>query len=149
MAKQYGLQGKTEPPPACHNGSSRSNVQTLNRHVVEQLIHYGIHAMGISPCFGIPNLQAHGGGGSWEEDWTVHASLRKMVWSMMWAGFIPIFHGDACLYEHDCVGILSGDVLMELLGTEPEDETTITTTTTTTTMTVPFWPMNAIFFDQH
>jgi len=137
-AKEYGLTGKSEPPTSrsfepttsTHDNSTiddqlehrqryamqglaqtRSSVQALNRMVVESLLHRGINAVGISPCFGIPTMQAHGGGS------TTIQLLQDAVHAALNAGLIPVLHGDACLYGPDDVGILSGDTVMEMLGT--------------------------------
>jgi isopentenyl phosphate kinase len=122
-AKEYGLKGQTTPPlnddvtrtnqTQIHGlAVTRLSVQTLNRHVVAALIREGVNAIGISPCFGIPNLQAHGGTESLQ-------SLQSVVHSALQAGLVPVLHGDACLYGNAAAGILSGDTLMEMLGTAP------------------------------
>jgi hypothetical protein len=74
-AKAYGLKGQTEKPQNSSNYSSLDNterrfrmqgvsetrlsVQNLNRIVVSSLVDHGINSVGISPCFGIPHLQAY------------------------------------------------------------------------------------------
>ena len=131
QAREYGLQGKTEAPPTSTvvkqqqdrnttallqykmQGIARTrlSVQTLNRLVVSALMDVNLAAIGISPCFGIPHLQAHGGTAE-----TVDA-LRTVVYETITAGLVPVLHGDACLYGTNDGGILSGDTLMEMLGT--------------------------------
>lgn len=157
-AKEFGLQGKRDPPPRLHPPPSSStppssgetdeerkgrkrrtmqglaetrlSVQTLNRHVVEALVNHGVNAVGISPCFGIPSMQAHGGGGnsgssdSGSDDFDAVRSLRRVVETTLRAGLVPVLHGDACLYGEPGgdgigAGILSGDTLMEMLGGAP------------------------------
>lgn len=89
--------------------ATRISVQKLNNFVVASLVDHGLPAIGISPCFGIPDVQAHGGKG--EEN------LRRAVYNTLEAGLIPVLHGDACLWGDDGdVGILSGDTVMEILG---------------------------------
>jgi isopentenyl phosphate kinase len=92
---------------------TRLSVQKLNHAVVVSLIQHGLPAIGISPCFGIPDVQAHGGGD------TARDNLQRAVWSAVRAGLVPVLHGDAGLWGRDDVGILSGDVVMEMLGTAP------------------------------
>ena len=123
-AKDYHLKGQNKPPPINATLSSdekrvrmrgvaetRLSVQTLNRFVVKSLLDHGVNANGISPCFGIPGLQAHA---SQQEEPIRH--LRQVVKDTLDAGIVPVLHGDACLYGNDG-GILSGDTIMELLGT--------------------------------
>lgn len=147
-AKEYGLKGRDGPPPSdidrpnvCstdqdqegHRESMKStsgstsaakrraymlkglsatrlSVQKLNHHVVASLVDHGLPAIGISPCFGIPDVEAHGGG---EEN------LQTVVYEALEAGLVPVLHGDACLWGQQDVGILSGDVVMEILGVSP------------------------------
>ena len=123
-AKQYELEGKSSAPPtsdAIYDDSyqnrqmlglaeTRLSVRTLNHHVVSSFIKHGIHAVGISPCFGVPGMQAHGAGS--EESLL---ALQQLIYSTLQAGLIPVLHGDACLYGRRGAGILSGDTLMELL----------------------------------
>lgn len=92
---------------------TRQSVQTLNRLVVGNLIRHGVNAVAISPCFGIPNMQAHGGGGE------ARSSLTVILRETLSAGLVPVLHGDACLYGRDGAGILSGDVLVEAIGQMP------------------------------
>ena len=136
-AKEFGLQGQTQEPPTssllstCPSipnetkdevskhtmqgiATTRLSVQKLNRMVVESMIDQGLHAVGISPCFsGIPNLQAHGGTAP-----ETTQGLYRLLLTTLRAGLIPVLHGDACLYNGPSRGgILSGDILMELIGT--------------------------------
>jgi isopentenyl phosphate kinase len=130
-AKEYGFKGQsTAPPPTTSSHTSwdlskirrqkhgltktRLSVQHLNRLVVEELVNQGVNAVGISPCFGIPGLQAHVTLQGHQRD-----SLQMSVYDTLQAGLIPVLHGDACLYGNDDVGILSGDTLMEILGVQP------------------------------
>jgi isopentenyl phosphate kinase len=136
VAKEYGLSGKTEPPPAApttnsnegttensHDnwedrdrrillglGRTRQSVQKLNQIILAAFLEQDIPAVTISPCFGIPNLQAHGG------DHCAQEAFRSVVESAVKAGLIPIIHGDAGLYGTDDVGILSGDTIMKIIG---------------------------------
>jgi len=121
-AKEFGLEGKSEAPESLTTGrdlsdeqrrydmrglaETRISVQTLNRVVVSSLLDHGVNAVGISPCFG-NGMEAHSGDGE---------SLSSVVKSTLKAGLVPVLHGDACLWGEQGVGILSGDVLMELIG---------------------------------
>lgn len=122
-AKDHGLKGHSEEPTADMNLSTsekrfemqgiaetRLSVQTLNRHVVKILIKNGVNAVGISPCFGIPGLEAHAG-----QQQGSQGLLEKVVKDTVNAGLVPVLHGDACLYGSGG-GILSGDTIMEILG---------------------------------
>lgn len=95
---------------------TRVSVQTLNRLVVSTLLQHGVNAVGISPCFSIPLLQAHGGGDTVEATKQAQEGLVRVVRDTLQAGLVPVLHGDACLYGPEEVGILSGDLLMEILG---------------------------------
>ncbi|CAB9502113.1 Isopentenyl phosphate kinase [Seminavis robusta] len=124
-AKEYALKGQFQPPPtgaAERNNiigqtgrrwtmqglaKTRLSVQTLNRLVVSSLVKAGVNAVAISPCFGIPRMQAHGG---------ATEGLVRVVRDTLQAGLVPVLHGDACLYGTMQAGILSGDILMEQLG---------------------------------
>lgn len=90
---------------------TRLSVQKLNNAVVASLVQHGLNAIGISPCFGIPGVQAHGG--------DTQGNLPSVVWTAVQAGLIPVLHGDACLWGRDNVGILSGDTILERLGVMP------------------------------
>jgi isopentenyl phosphate kinase len=101
---------------------TRYSVQALNRAVVHALLAHNVSAVGISPCFGIPGLQAHGGGGGGGgiDDRSVQTGLHEVLASTLAAGLTPVLHGDACLYgTGGGARILSGDTLMELLGRAP------------------------------
>jgi isopentenyl phosphate kinase len=129
-AKEYGLKGHSLEPPPSGTGVStdaldrrrdrlglaktRLSVQKLNRMVVEQLVEHGVNAVGISPCFGVPGLETHANAQSDAQD-LLQATVRRTLE----AGLVPVLHGDACLYGASGVGILSGDVLMEVLGVQP------------------------------
>ena len=137
-AKKYALKGRFEPPPEPSNtgdddhdsrlneitrrrtmrglAETRLSVQTLNRLVVTSLIQHGVNAVGMSPCFAVPHLQAHGGGESTIATRQAHAGLERIVRDALEAGLVPVLHGDACLYGKRDAGILSGDVVMERLG---------------------------------
>jgi len=121
---------------------TRLSVQTLNHHVVSTLVKepYGINAVGISPCFAIPHMQAHGG------DASVRLSLWTVVQSALQAGLVPVLHGDACLYGTDGqhVGIVSGDVLMELLGTM--DASLITSSASASASPASQWSISQAIF---
>lgn len=123
-AKDHGLKGQGEVPTNDATLSidekrfrmrgvaeTRLSVQTLNRLVVQSLVEQGINAVGISPCFGIPGLQAHA-----SLQMEPIRFLRQLVKDTLDAGLVPVLHGDACLYGDDG-GILSGDTIMEILGT--------------------------------
>ena len=122
-AKEFGLSGQSKPPKDNDDGNqtrlmeglakTRLSVQSLNHQVVSTLIQHDIPAVGISPCFGIPGLQAHGG------DQLTH--LATVVEDCITAGLVPVIHGDACLYGARGAGILGGDTLMEALGTSVEN----------------------------
>jgi isopentenyl phosphate kinase len=85
--------------------ATRLSVQTLNRHVVQTLLAYGIPAVGISPCFG----GLHG------ETWDY---LDRIIRDTIAAGLVPVMHGDACVSPDDQRAfILGGDALMEHFGT--------------------------------
>jgi isopentenyl phosphate kinase len=73
-----------------------------------------VPAVGISPCFAVPGMQAHGG------DHIAKKSLVEVVQKTVQAGLIPILHGDACLYGESGAGILSGDTVMEILGCQAD-----------------------------
>jgi isopentenyl phosphate kinase len=119
-AKEYGLSGQSKPPTdKQYDGGNqtklmeglaktRLSVQTLNQKVVSSLIQHGIPAVGISPCIGIPGLQAHGGDRLLD--------LATIVDDCIRAGLVPVIHGDACLYGLQGAGILGGDTIMEALG---------------------------------
>jgi isopentenyl phosphate kinase len=119
-AKEFGLSGQSLPPSNDYAGGNqtmlmeglaktRLSVQSLNQEVISSLIQHGIPAVGISPCFGIPGLQAHGGD---------HLrDLVTIVNDCIQAGLVPVLHGDACLYGSFGAGILGGDTIMEALGT--------------------------------
>lgn len=122
-ANNYQLQGQSELPTnvtlSSHQNrfrmrgvaETRLSVQTLNRLVVQSLVEHTVNEIGISPCFGIPGLQAHA---SQQMDPISH--LRQVVKETVDAGLVPVLHGDACLYGNDG-GILSGGTIMEILGT--------------------------------
>lgn len=120
-AKEFGLKGQSEPPPTSDAttadessrrramqglAETRRSVQKLNGLVVSALLEHDVNAVGISPCFGVPSMQAHGGDAT---------QLQAVVHTALVAGLVPVLHGDACLYGGDA-GILSGDTIMELLG---------------------------------
>jgi isopentenyl phosphate kinase len=124
-AKSYGLKGRDKDPQnssiaALDNeerrlkmkglAETRLSVTKLNHLVVSSLVNHGINAVGISPCFGIPDMQAHASNHKGALD-----SLEKVVRDTVLAGLLPVIHGDACLYGNDA-GILSGDVIMKILG---------------------------------
>lgn len=129
-AKEFGLQGVTEPPPNEWHDSknddesrrfqmhglsaTRLSVQKLNRIVVSALFDQGINAVGISPCLAVPGIQAHGPSTPESKD-----ALLSIVESALRAGLVPVLHGDACLYGSRQAGILSGDILMEILASAP------------------------------
>jgi isopentenyl phosphate kinase len=122
-AKEYGLSGQTKEPNNSGMISkpenrfrkrglseTRLSVQKLNHMVVSTLLDYGVNAVGLSPCFGVPGLEAH-----------AHLqpeplkALERVVLRTINAGLVPVLHGDACLYGDDAA-ILSGDTLVEVLG---------------------------------
>ena len=91
---------------------TRLSVQKLNHAVVTALVQVGVRAVGISPCFGVPGIQAHGG-----VDAEAQRQLQDTVFAAVAAGLVPVLHGDACLYgDSGGAGILSGDTVMEMLG---------------------------------
>jgi len=90
---------------------TRASVQKLNHAVVSALVQVGVRAVGISPCFGVPGIQAHGG-----VDAEAQRQLQDTVFAAVAAGLVPVLHGDACLYGDSGAGILSGDTVMEMLG---------------------------------
>lgn len=96
---------------------TRLSVQKLNLAVVTSLVNVGLPAVGISPCLAVTGLQAHGGGEYADGCHSSRVLLQHAVWTAVKAGLIPVLHGDACLYGSRGAGILSGDVVMELLGT--------------------------------
>jgi isopentenyl phosphate kinase len=123
-AKDYGLKGQVEEPLSNSTLSldekrfrmrglaeTRLSVQTLNRFVVQSLLDHNVNAVGISPCFGIPGLEAHAA-----RQIGPREILENTVRTTVDAGLVPVLHGDACLYGDDG-GILSGDTIMEILGT--------------------------------
>lgn len=124
-AKDYLLKGQSDKPSNATLSTSRNrfrkrgiaetrlSVQTLNRLVVQSLLQHQVNAVGISPCFGIPGLEAHAG-----KQTQSQLLLQKLVKDTIEAGLVPVLHGDACLYGNDG-GILSGDTIMEILGTSP------------------------------
>jgi isopentenyl phosphate kinase len=126
-AKEFGLKGQIQAPPSNSTllsveqnryrkrglAETRLSVQKLNHLVVATFLDHGINAVGISPCFGIPGLEAHA-----NQQIDPAASLETVVRRTIQAGLVPVLHGDACLYGDDA-GILSGDTIMEVLGTKP------------------------------
>lgn len=130
-AKEYGMKGRVEPPPRLlaseddHRNETtrrrdmqglaetRLSVQKLDQMVVSSFVQHGMNAVALSPCFAVPGMQAHGG----DED--VRASLQSLIQTTLQAGLVPVLHGDACLYGPSAGGILSGDVLMEMIGVAP------------------------------
>jgi isopentenyl phosphate kinase len=137
-AKEYGLKGQGRAPPPSSSFDERTNnithleeltrqrqrkreglvktrlsVQKLNQIMIAELVKYGINAVGISPCFGIPGLETH-----------AHLQprpceyLQSTIYHTIQAGYVPVLHGDACLYGDNDTGILSGDTLMEILGVQ-------------------------------
>lgn len=125
-AKQYGLTSHSEPPrlwddqhtlpvpPAdptqrrrIMEGLAKTHwsVKTLNQHVVAAFLRHGINAIGISPCF----ILAENG------NTNPGHRLQELVRVTLQAGIIPVIHGDACLYGPYQAGILSGDVLVQLI----------------------------------
>jgi isopentenyl phosphate kinase len=122
-ANEFGLKGQTSEPSGedgledferrrRNQGLARTrlSVQKLNHIVVSAFLHHGVNAVGISPCFGVPGLEAHL---TLQPDPIV--SLKRLVRRAVESGFVPVLHGDACLYGDD-VGILSGDHIVEILG---------------------------------
>lgn len=127
-AKEYGLRGKTEPPNPNDEevladssrrklmlglGRTRLSVRQLNQDIISAFLGQDVAAVGISPCFGVPGMNAHGGGDS------AKLFLREAVEESLAAGLIPVLHGDAGLYGKYGAGILSGDTVMEILGQAP------------------------------
>jgi isopentenyl phosphate kinase len=116
---------------------TRQSVLRLNAAVVQALVREGINAVALSPCFGaIPVLPPTAGQQQADHDGPAPAALRlrSAVESAVRAGLVPVLHGDACLLaagggcsssqRHDLDGavrpsILSGDTLVEWLGTAP------------------------------
>lgn len=137
-ASEFGLRGQTDPPPTTAQqtrlkdddsdsknqqqkqqdeqlmmkglAQTRVSVQKLNQALVAALMEAGLNAVGISPCFGVPGIEAHGG------DERAQRQLQRTVHAAVVANLIPVLHGDACLYGERGAGILSGDVVMEMLG---------------------------------
>ena len=124
-AKKYGLRGQTSEATARRFDSSdwnerkvrmnglaktRISVQKLNRLVVSALVEEGINAVGISPCFGIPKIQAHAGSQP-----QAFGDLCTVVKDTLAAGLVPCLHGDAGIFGDDAA-ILSGDTIVEMLG---------------------------------
>jgi isopentenyl phosphate kinase len=137
-ANAYGLRGKTDPPPIdvgdthVHSDSTsatikndieshrstlllglsrtRHSVQKLNQIIAGAFLEQDIPAITISPCFGVKNMQAHGG------NKLAQQTLQDVVQSAVDAGLIPILHGDAGLYGLHGVVILSGDIIMKIIG---------------------------------
>jgi isopentenyl phosphate kinase len=127
-AKEYGLCGKTQPPSSNGEkhydkdtqrqlmlglGHTRLSVQRLNQAVISAFLDQGLPAVGISPCFGVPGLEAHGG-----QEWA-RQHLRDVVQRTVRVGLLPVLHGDAGLYGDFGAGILSGDTIVEILGVAP------------------------------
>ncbi len=122
-ASDYQLKGQTEDPSnktlsIPENrfrkrgvAETRLSVQTLNQLVVQSLLKHNVNAVGISPCFGIPGLEAHAA-----RQTEPARMLQTIAKDTIDARMVPVFHGDACLYGNDG-GILSGDTIMEILGT--------------------------------
>lgn len=132
-AKEYNLTGQFTPP-AVSTGTyfadtsrstldaskrqrlglakTRISVQMLNQKVVSTFVDRGIHAVAVSPCFGVPWMQAHGGTNE-----TI-AHLQELLFITLQAGLVPVLHGDACLYGDNGVGILSGDILVEMIASK-------------------------------
>lgn len=131
-AKEFGLKGQSIAPivpPSIASSpeveqmrhrqkeglvKTRISVQKLNYIVVQEFIQHGMNAVGVSPCFGVPGLQAHA---NLQREAQTH--LQTAVLEAVQAGLIPVLHGDACLHGKDGAGILSGDTLMEILGVQP------------------------------
>jgi isopentenyl phosphate kinase len=114
---------------------TRQSVLRLNGAVVHALVLEGINAVALSPCFGaIPVLPPTAGQQQADHDGPAPPALRlrSAVESAVRAGLVPVLHGDACLLAaggggspHDDLdgavrpSILSGDTLVEWLGTAP------------------------------
>ena len=132
-AKEYGLSGQTKAPSNSNStvsltqnklrkkglSETRLSVQKLNHMVVATLLRFGVNAVGISPGFGVPGLEAHLHLQEEPSKALANVSLRTLE-----AGLIPVLHGDACLYGNDAA-ILSGDTLVEVLGSLPWVSNTI------------------------
>lgn len=130
-AREFGLRGQFSAPSVSDDigdsagvsgderrrvmqglAKTRRSVLKLNGEVVSSLIEKGINAVGISP-FSVPHMQAHGGnegGGT--------AGLVTAIGNALRAGLIPVIHGDACLYGRFGAGILGGDTLVKVIGTD-------------------------------
>lgn len=119
-AKEYGLRGQTEEQKNSGTISMQQNryrkrglsetrlaVQKLNLMVVATLIDYGVNAVGISP-FCVPGVEAF-------LQKEPSKALADVVLRTIKSGLVPVLHGDACLCGDDA-GILSGDTLVEVLG---------------------------------
>lgn len=119
-AKEYGLRGLSSEPnidPKQQGyivegvAETRRSVQTLNQHVISALLKHGVPAVGLSPLgLGLPCPNSDESKRAFQE------GLQRLIASTLEAGFVPVMHGDACLYGTYGAGILGGDTLLELLG---------------------------------
>jgi len=120
-AKEYGLSGRKPDTLSvsakCREGLAltRLSVQRLNYILLSRLTKAGIPAVGLSPCMSIPGVRPFDGGHD-----EARRALQHQVRELVDAGLVPVLHGDAGLYHDERgevgVGILSGDILAEMLG---------------------------------
>ena len=110
-------------------------MKKLNNAVVSHLVEKGINAVGISPCFNVPGLMAHGG-----DEYNGATLLVQSIRQTLSAGIVPVIHGDAGLYgkyldldpgvapnasakkdhfQSMSAGILGGDTLVKIIATHP------------------------------
>jgi isopentenyl phosphate kinase len=129
-AKEYGLRGLSSDPnidPAKQDylvegvAETRRSVQTLNQHVILSLLKNHVPAVGLSPLgLGLPCPNSK------ETKRDFQEALQRLLDTTLDAGFIPVLHGDACLYGAYGAGILGGDTLLELLGSSVQKAIFIT-----------------------
>jgi isopentenyl phosphate kinase len=123
-ARQYGFKGvslpisvtnTTDNDPVRNNrnmfglAQTRQSVTKLNHILVTSLVNAGISAVGISPCVVLTRQMLNNNDTS---------GLVDIVSDMLRAGLLPVLHGDGCLTGRGSVGILSGDILMEILANQ-------------------------------
>lgn len=119
-AKEYGLRSASSDAIIDETqqafiaqgvAETRLSVQTLNQKVIASLTSKQVPAVGLSPMgLGLPCPTTP------ESKELFQSTLRNLISTTLDAGFIPVLHGDACLYGMYGAGIVGGDMLLELLG---------------------------------
>ena len=114
-------------------GRTRISVQKLNQIIVQKFLDQGIPAVGISPCFGMIQEASFDlgddGTSTVPSPQQQQENMRSMIRLTIDAGLVPVLHGDAGLFFRAPHGtgsvaaigpaILSGDTILQILGTAP------------------------------